>query len=85
MLSLKDCMDFCDLTEVECLAIMNQANVSSIAACALSQEIKAIDNSQAMRNYLRLYIDCLEKQQASANTPAWQNNFTNSYTDYLRG
>lgn len=67
MLSLKDCMDFCDLTESECVAIMNRAHVSSVAACALSQHINTTGNKQEMLKQLQLYIDYIETQSEVIN------------------
>lgn len=64
MLSLKECSDFCDLSDDEMKAIERGAHVSPVEACALAHE--AEDNpkdSRRMLRYLQEYLEYVESHE----------------------
>ena len=62
MISLKDCLDYCDLTEDEIQAIANGANITPIEVCALVQECG--DTPKDCRQILQYLQDYLEKVES---------------------
>ena len=68
MLTLKDCMDFCDLTEAECNAIVGSTYVSGVVACALSQQADNSRDTQLLKS-MQAYRDHIEQHTYIVNMP----------------
>ncbi len=64
MLSLKECTDFCDLTDDEIKAIERGAHVTPVEACALAHEAeeKPRDCRKLMK-YMHQYLEYVESHE----------------------
>lgn len=61
MLSLKDCADYCDLTDDELNAIQRGAHVTTLDACALAHDAEQNpQNSRRVLKYLQEYLEYVE-------------------------
>ncbi len=69
MISLADCIAFCDLSEAEVLAIAEHEHVPEIVACALAEKLMQSDQGPAqvrdmIRDDIRAAIARGDKQHA---------------------
>lgn len=65
MLSLKDCADYCDLTDDELTAIQRGAHVNTLDACALAHEAEqSPKNSRRVLKYLQEYLEYVESKES---------------------
>jgi hypothetical protein len=66
MLSLKECTDFCGLTDDELMAIEHGAHVTPVGACALAQA--AEENPKDCRQVLKYMQEYLAYVEDHADT-----------------
>ena len=66
MLSLKDCIDMCGLTEDEVAAIAEEANLPPIVAVLVGSNLL---RSEAGLNYPAKYSEIVPKMQSTATNP----------------
>ncbi len=87
MLTLKDWMDFCDLSESELAAIERYAHTGTVGAFALGEQ--ADHDSHACREVIKYmcdYYDAVQRQGDSSelhNVESSIQHFTQSHQQYL--
>lgn len=64
MLSLKDCVDYCGLSDDAVSAIQYGAGVNALEACVLAQDAEqSARSSRRMLQYLQTYLEHVESQE----------------------
>ena len=64
MLSLKECTDFCDLTDDEVKAIERGAHVCPVEACALAHEAEGKPKDcRKLLKYMHQYLEYVESHE----------------------
>ncbi|MCW8881427.1 MAG: hypothetical protein OQK42_04600 [Sedimenticola sp.] len=63
MLTLKDCADFCDLSDDELLGLLEGADMSPIEVCAMVQQSADTPREcRKMVNFLQSYLEKVESK-----------------------
>ncbi|WP_428624427.1 hypothetical protein [Sedimenticola sp.] len=63
MLTLKDCADFCDLSDDELLGLLQGADMSPIEVCAMVQQFADTPSEcRKMLGFLQTYLEKVESQ-----------------------
>ncbi|MCW8920281.1 MAG: hypothetical protein OQL10_08730 [Sedimenticola sp.] len=63
MLTLKDCADFCDLSDDELLGLLEGADMSPIEVCAMVQQSADTPSEcRKMVNFLQSYLEKVESK-----------------------
>ncbi|MDF1528029.1 MAG: hypothetical protein P1R74_02775 [Sedimenticola sp.] len=66
MLTLKDCADFCDLSDDELLGLLEGADMSPIEVCAMVQQSADTPSEcRKMVNFLQSYLEKVESKGGS--------------------
>lgn len=70
MLTMKDCVDYCALSDDELTAIQRGAHVNTLDACAIAHDAEySPRDSRRVMKYLREYIEHLESKENDQCSP----------------